>query len=71
MKTTTHPNERVDGSSAIALGVVFGTVLGSIVFALTQDPVWMGLCVSFGIVGGAVLQTNQRSDASGGEDPGE
>jgi len=49
---------------SVATGLVFGLIAGSVLLAITQNPVWVGLGIPFGAalgaVVGAVMQTNQR-----------
>jgi len=53
------PEEGKDGGGpslalAIAFGLMFGTLLGSVVFALTGQVLWMGIAPSFGLLAGLI-----------------
>ncbi len=49
-----------DSMRPVAYGVSFGIIIGSVVFAITQSVLWLGLAVSFGIVVGAAFQANRK-----------
>lgn len=40
---------------AVGLGLVFGAGAGAVVFALTGDPIWIGLGSGAGLIVGAVV----------------
>lgn len=40
---------------AVGLGLVFGAAAGAVVFALTSNPVWIGLGSGAGLIVGAVV----------------
>ena len=44
----------------ITLGAGLGVVLGVVLFAITQNPVWIAIVPGLGIVVGAVLQANRQ-----------
>ena len=44
----------------VAFGIIIGASLGGVVFAVTQNPVWLAIVSGLGIVVGAVLQANRR-----------
>ncbi len=58
---------------AVAFGVAFGIVVGSVAFATTQNPIWVGIGIPFGaalgIAYGEVIQetgTSSPCDRSSG-----
>jgi len=53
--TALHPKENRFNTLAIAYGVGFGIVIGSVVFAITQNPVWIGIGIPFGAALGIVF----------------
>ena len=73
MTSSRDPNEGSDNNGAfpfgsgvgsgIAFGAGLGLTLGIVVFALTQNAVWIGLGITFGaglgIVIGAVFKANR------------
>ena len=64
MKSTRSSNEDGFNTQTVAYGVGFGIVVGSVVFAITQNPVWIGVGIPFGaalgIAFGEVLQKNRQ-----------
>lgn len=46
--------------STLAFGAGLGLVVGIVVFAVSQNPVWIGIGLVFGGAIGAVVQVNQR-----------
>ncbi len=56
----TDPSESRGVTLAVTYGAAFGVILGTVVFAITQNPVWIGIGIpfgaAFGTVFGAVLQ---------------
>lgn len=61
--TDSNPQDPKDGGSNIpfvAFGIMIGASLGTVVFAVTQNPVWIGIVSGLGIVFGAALQANRR-----------
>ena len=66
MESSRDPKEGRDNTPAVAYGVTFGIVLGSVVFALTEDPLWIGIGIPFGAALGiavrAVLQADRRHE---------
>ena len=62
--TALHPKEDRFNTLAIAYGVGFGIVISSVGFAITQNPVWIGIGIPFGaalgIVFGEALQKNRQ-----------
>ncbi len=44
----------------VAFGIIIGAGLGAVVFAVTQNPIWIGIFSGLGVVVGAVLQANRR-----------
>ena len=54
------PKERRDNTPFVAYGLIFGTIIGVVVFAVTQNPIWIGIFSGLGVVVGAVLQANRR-----------
>lgn len=49
-----------DNNRPVAYGVSFGIIVGAVVFAITQNPVWIGLGIPFGAAVGAVFQANRK-----------
>jgi uncharacterized transporter YbjL len=49
--------EGSDNTLAVALGVVLGITLGAVVFAITRNPIWLGIGIPFGAAVGMVLGT--------------
>jgi hypothetical protein len=47
------PRDRT--ATAVGLGLVFGAGVGAAVFALTGNPVWLGICSGAGLIVGAVV----------------
>ena len=54
------PKERRDNTPAVAYGLVFGIIIGTVVFALTQNVFWIAFGSGLGIVVGAAFQANRR-----------
>ncbi len=54
------PKERRDNTPFVAYGIMIGARLGVVVFAVTQNPIWIGFFSGLGVVVGAVLQANRR-----------
>jgi hypothetical protein len=50
----------------LGLLIVWGMALGTVVFAITGQALWVAICPSFGVLVGALWQISQRSrDARG------
>jgi hypothetical protein len=61
--TDSNPQDPKEGrgdAPFVAFGLIFGASLGVVVFALTQNPIWIGILSGIGMVVGAVLQENRR-----------
>ncbi len=61
--TDSNPQDRKEGrgpTSAVAYGVVFGIIVGTVVFVFTQNVLWLSMGVALGIVAGAAFQANRR-----------
>jgi hypothetical protein len=54
-----NPKERRDNAPFVAYGIIFGASLGAMVFAVTQNPIWIAIGPGLGFVVGAVLQANR------------
>ena len=54
------PKEERGGTMAVAYGIIIGSSLGVVVFAVTQHPVWIGILSGLGLAVGAMLQANRR-----------
>lgn len=54
------PKEHRDNAPFVAYGIMIGAGLGAMVFAATQNPIWIGILSGLGVVVGAVLQANRR-----------
>ncbi len=54
------PKERRDNTPFVAYSLIFGTIIGVVVFAFTQTPIWIGIFSGLGVVVGALLQANWR-----------
>lgn len=50
------PNESLN-PLPIALGVVGGIVVGSMLFAITGSPIWVAMGIVVGVVVGVVINT--------------
>ena len=50
----------LDNNRPVAYGVSFGIIVGAVVYAITQNPVWIGLGIPFGAAVGAVFQANRK-----------
>ena len=60
MESSKDPKEGQGSAPFVAFGIIIGSSLGVVVFALTQNPVWIGILSGLGIVVGAILQANRR-----------
>ena len=64
LKSSTDSNEDGFSVRAVAYGVGFGIIVSSVVFAITQNPVWIGLGIPFGaalgIAFGEALQNTRQ-----------
>ncbi len=61
--TDSNPQDSKEGrgpTSAVAYGLVFGIIIGTVVFALTQNAFWIAIGSGLGIVVGAAFQANRR-----------
>ena len=61
--TDTSPQnakERHGNAPFVAFGIMIGASLSVVVFAVTQNPVWIAIGSGLGIVVGAALQANRR-----------
>ncbi len=61
--TDSNPQDPKEGGSNtpfVAFGIIIGAGLGAVVFAVTQNPIWIGIFSGLGVVVGAVLQANWR-----------
>lgn len=57
-----NENERI--ALPIGIGVAFGASLGAVLFAFTQNPVWIGLGAGIGVALGAAVMVIQSSNDS-------
>ncbi len=53
------PKEERGNTPAVAYGVVFGIIIGTVVFAVTQNVFWIAIGSGLGIVVGAAFQANR------------
>jgi|GEM_PF-3790165 len=64
LKSSTDSDEDSFNMRAVAYGVGFGIIVSSVVFAITQNPVWIGLGIPFGaalgIAFGEALQRTRQ-----------
>ncbi len=60
MASSRDPKEWLDNNRPVAYGVSFGIIVGAVVFAITQNPVWIGLGIPFGAAVGAAFQANRK-----------
>ncbi len=58
------PKEERDATSAVAYGLVFGIIIGTVVFALTQNAFWIGIGSGIGIAVGAAFEANRATEVS-------
>lgn len=54
MESSGEQEENHFNTLAVGLGVVFGIVGGSVVFAITQNPIWIGMGIPFGAALGVI-----------------
>ena len=54
------PKEERDNTPAVAYGLIFGIIIGTVVFAVTQNVFWIAIVSGLGIVFGAAFQANRR-----------
>ena len=56
------PREERGATSAVAVayGLVFGSIIGTMVFALTLNVLWIAIGSGLGMVVGAAFQANRR-----------
>ena len=54
------PKEERGNAPFVAYGIMIGAIIGVVVFAVTQNPIWIGILSGLGVVVGAVLQANWR-----------
>lgn len=47
-------------NNRFALGIVIGIAVGGVLFAITQQQVWIGLAIPLGAALGIALQANRR-----------
>ena len=60
MEPSQDPNDRFDSNRRMAYGVSFGMIVGAVVFAITQNPIWIAIGVPLGAGAGAVFQTSRK-----------
>ena len=64
MESPEDRNEARDLTMAAGFGAAIGIIVGTVVFAITQNPVWIGIGIPFGAAFGvrlwAVPQTTRR-----------
>ncbi len=48
-------NEARDLSMVAGFGAAIGIIVGAVVFAITQNPVWIGIGIPFGVALGIVF----------------
>jgi len=49
-----HNDSRTPDPVGIGIGFVVGTTIGAVLFAITQNPVWVGLGSGLGLMGGVI-----------------
>ena len=60
MNPKTDLKEWHDSMRPLSYGVSLGIMIGAVVFAITQNPIWLSLGVAFGIIVGAAIQANRE-----------
>jgi NhaP-type Na+/H+ or K+/H+ antiporter len=55
MESPEDSNEARDLSMAAGFGAAIGIIVGAVVFAITQNPVWIGIGIPFGAAMGIVF----------------
>lgn len=51
-------------ATAVGIGLVFGAGVGAVVFALTGNPVWIGIGSGAGLIVGSVIGARPTGGAS-------
>ena len=60
MESSKDPKEGPGQPPFVAFGIIIGGGLGAVLFAITQNPIWMAILPGLGVVAGAVLQANRE-----------
>ncbi len=60
MDSSRDPKEWLGNNRPIAYGISSGIIVGAVVFAITQNPVWIGLGIPFGAAVGAAFQALRK-----------
>ena len=55
LESSTNRDEDRFNTLAVGYGAGFGIVIGSVVFAITQSPIWIGIGIPLGAALGIVL----------------
>ena len=56
VRTERHGITKRRDNRPVIAGMIFGFGLGVVVFAITQNPIWVGFGAGLGIVAGAVFE---------------
>ncbi len=64
MESSTDPKKGRDNilAQAVAYGLIIGAIVGSVVFALTQNPVLLGIAPGLGLVVGIIVGTARQAN---------
>jgi len=60
MAPSQSPSDWVDSNRPVAYGVSFGIIVGAVIFAITQNPIWIAIGVPFGGAVGAAFQASRK-----------
>jgi len=60
MEPSRSPKDWFGSNRPEAYGVSFGMVVGAVVFAITQNPIWIAIGVPLGAAAGAAFQTSRK-----------
>ena len=55
------PKERRTPTSLVAFGIIIGSSVGTLLFLLTRNAIWIAILPGLGLVVGAILEANRRS----------
>ncbi len=58
------PKERRGNAQFVAYSLIIGTIIGVVVFAVTQNPAWIGIFSGLGVVVGAAFEANRATEVS-------
>ncbi len=60
MELSKNSKEGRSPASFVAFGLIIGSSLGAVLFAITGNTIWLAILPGLGLVVGSILEANRR-----------